>query len=164
MLSIWGDESGGTYGSLDIMAVPCHMGQYFWASEEYAEAAEHCVWSKDEAMEYINNFQLTLVYNRGSFKQDKYGHQRVLREAAIEKIPMDHKQPNWVDIFIQEFDVSDDTELLQIGLTEEDSFEHFLFKAPKPSVMNNWPTENNTDVGYKYTGMILNLSQDVSII
>ena len=67
-LSIYGSARAGTYGSIDIMAVPCQMGQPFWASKDFATAPEYCEWNHDEAMSYMKNLQLTVMYNRGRFK------------------------------------------------------------------------------------------------
>ena len=53
---------------------------------------------------------------------------------------------------------------MQLGLTEDDEFENYIFEKPAPSLLNTWPTKENKNVGYKYTGFILQNSYDVNII
>ena len=53
---------------------------------------------------------------------------------------------------------------MQFGLAEDDEFNSFIFENPKPSTMSTWPTKENKNVGYKYTGLILQNSNDANII
>ena len=67
-LGLWGSAASGTYSNIDIMAVPCHMGQAFWADDNYTEPPDDCEWDKDKAISYMKNLHFSLVYNKISFR------------------------------------------------------------------------------------------------
>ena len=61
-------------------------------------------------------------------------------------------------------EVADETEYFQVGLQDEENFYSIAFDQPKPSVMSTWPTKENPTAAYKYTSLILNLSQNKQVI
>ena len=75
--AIWGSEYSGSFANIDIMAVPCHMGQAFWADPVYTEPADYCNWNQTEALSYMENLELTLFYNKFSFLPKISGDERV---------------------------------------------------------------------------------------
>ena len=60
----------------------------------------------------MKNLQFSTVYNKISFRQEKYGEERLKREAAVERFTIDHLRPHWVDVFLMESEIADETGLL----------------------------------------------------
>ena len=76
-LPIYGTESSGNFGSLDVMAVPCHMGQEIEETENdigvFVQPPSSCNTNLDDAQLYIKNIRIVVIYNEGRFQQDQYG-------------------------------------------------------------------------------------------
>lgn len=86
------------------------MGQAFWADDNYTVPPNDCEWDYDKAISYMKNLHFSLVYNKISFIQDKYGEERLKRKAAITEFTIDQFRPNWVDVFVMDNEVADETE------------------------------------------------------
>jgi len=41
-IEIYGSEASQNYGAIDIMAVPCHMGQLFWKGDYFVPPEREC--------------------------------------------------------------------------------------------------------------------------
>ena len=108
----------------------------------------------------MDDLSITVFFNTGKFKQEKYGNERVREEAAIYSTSIDSSRPNYIVMEAQENEVSDETNFLQFGFVDEDAFTTFSFSDPLPSLMDKWPTKENPYTAYKYTSIVLTYSQD----
>lgn len=99
-IQIYGSESSGTYGAIDVMVVPCHMGYLYWADDEFIPPEGNCETDRTKAIEYLNNLQMVVVYNNGRFLVDEFEGKEVQKITSVSKIQVDSVRANYVTSFV----------------------------------------------------------------
>ena len=114
-IRIYGDDSSGTYGALDIMVAPCKMGHLYWADREFTPVERECEIDLDRAYEYLSNLQVVIVFNNGRFIVDEYGDKTIEKYTHIKKVQVDAYRANYIAAFVKMNQVQDMSAYLQYG-------------------------------------------------
>ena len=85
------------YSALDIMAVPCGTNP-----DGYDEPIrDDCEWNRTTVMDYMGDtVDLVMLYNQGTFKQEKFGEDTIDKASVLHKIMVDPNRSNWIGAFI----------------------------------------------------------------
>ena len=146
------------------MAVPCHMGQRFWDGDHYEPVSDDCVWDKQAGLEYMKNTKLSVIYNYGHFQQDIYGDDTISKTAKKQSTNVDENHASYFQMEVQKNHLQDTTSLMQLDGSYESEFNSFEISESKPSLMQNWPTKEDPEAHYRYTGIFILQSPDVHFI
>ena len=75
---MYGSETSGNFGSLDIMIVPCHFKETVMGGK-VDKIPPNCNRDKDKFIDYIGHAAVNLVsyYNTKEFRSDEYGQEKL---------------------------------------------------------------------------------------
>ena len=72
--------------------------------------------------------------------------------------------PVWVPSFIESSKLSDETQFIQFGESDETNFNKMNFNQAQPSNSNEWPTEDNPQAAWKMGSIWLEIWPDQTVI
>ena len=85
---------------LDIRALPCQA----LSDEEIVGDTEHsevaCNEDQKAAIDYLDQAQIVMYFNRGSFLPEVFESQPVMKQSVLKKVKFNNKEPNQFLSFI----------------------------------------------------------------
>ena len=156
-------ESNG-FSYLDINVLPCHFMETSIGAKEN-NIREDCVTDRDSVVKQLDKMTIFVYYNYGKFVHDSFGEASILKQSKIEKIRADEYSPHYYSSFIQNNELNDEADYIQWGQATSQEFQTLTIDSnPKPTIYNKWPTAEEPDNLYKFTGIEIQLGQDQTII
>jgi len=73
-------------------------------------------------------------------------------------------EPVWVQSFVESWKLSDETNFIQFGESDETYYNKVNFNQAQPSSSNQWPTEDNPQASWKMASIWLEVSPDQTVI
>ena len=113
-IELYGPESGGTYGELDLALLPCNTRLIPHGARD-DRISPQCVANLDKQIEYIGATNLIVYYNQATFVEDDFSEARIDRHSTIRNIQVDQYRPNFVFGKIQASKLVDSIDLVQYG-------------------------------------------------
>ena len=72
--------------------------------------------------------------------------------------------PNWVQSLVQINELEDESQVLQVGYSEDYTYHEYTHYLPQPSSWNKFPTKEDPSRRYKFTSLEINMSLDKLVI
>ena len=151
------------YKSLDFRMIPC-ASQYTAFDGTIHGGDESCVWDKEEVVEWLGPaMDVMALHNQPIFKQDKYYKDRIQKTSKIQQQLTATNQASWTDTNLLEYELIDETSLVQIGQTDEQTFQKISFDSSTRSTWDKWPTKEKPGF-YKIQSFWMNISHSLTSI
>ena len=87
---------------------------------------------------------MLVYYNQNSFKQDGYSTERIEKKSVLTKIRNVYEEgymdAKYTEFFVNKNQLSDETDLLQLGQNDEIEYATITHTESKASKSNQWPT------------------------
>ena len=152
------------YHSVDIMAVPCLM-RFKGPDGIVIEPRDDCVWEKDDVMDYLGDtVQIQVYNNQEKFHSENFGEERVQQSSTISVRQVNAHTAHFIEAFVQQQELSDETQILQLGQLDSVKYQDFVLGLPGNSIYDDWPTPANPEGDYKIVGVWVELSQSMIIV
>ena len=77
---------------------------------------------------------------------------------------IDEKIPNWVNSKVQINELEDESQVFQVGFSQDYTFHDYSHFLPQPSSWNKFPTKEDPSRRYKFTSLEVNMSLDKLVV
>lgn len=121
-LQLYGSEAKGDFSALDVAVIPCHMKETL-IGREVDNIPTNCNRDQEELAKYLSNsYNLLTLYNTKDFQIDQFGVSKLKKKSAFFQNQLAPMMPTWVETFIEAWRLSDETNLIQFGGSDENYF------------------------------------------
>jgi len=86
------------------------------------------------------------------------------KNSYLYNMQVDNRAPNWIRAQINMNEVADESQTIQLGISEDQKFFEFKSELARASSWNKYPTKENPYSRYKFTSFELSISPDKMVI
>ena len=162
-IDLYGNERNNNHARLEIILLPCN---YVHSHLGYEGDSVHpeCIADLAKQTEYLGPLNMMLYYSEDKLRGRKYGDESTSRESTLSNTQVSETVPNWVRTSIMRNILSDETQLIQLGYSEEKELYKHQIENPKISSWTAFPTAENPERRYKFTSTEINFSPHLKTI
>lgn len=104
------------------MMLPCASRVKIYDGSEVG-GEEDCIWDKNEVEDYLGKaYYMKAFINLQKFMPDKYDDHGIERKLEVKKLFFNGGNPSWYDASVVMKKLIDETDMLQLGQSEEQDF------------------------------------------
>ena len=123
-----------------------------------------CVADLAKQIEYLGPIDLMLYYSEDKLAARSFGEEALSTQSSLRNTQVSENIPNWVKTLVERQILSDETQLIQFGYSEDTDFYKYSIEPPKTSAWNVFPTPENPLTRYKFTSFEVNFSPHLKTI
>ena len=160
-LFVSGEENNLEYQRLEFLMTPCNYIHQKWGYTEDS-VSDECIADAQQQQAYLGPLDFQLYFNNESFDQQSFGDESIERKSELIHFQFNADTPVWFNYMVQTNMVSDETQLFQLGESEDREFHSYVDNIKSMySAWQDFPTEENPYTLYKYASMEINLFKDM---
>ena len=105
-----------------------------------------------------------VYHTQEQFNPIGFGDETITKSSFLFNMQVDNKIPNWVKGSINMNEVADESQTVQLGISEDKMFYELKTEPPQTSSWNKYPTKGNPYSRYKFTSFDLRISADKLVV
>ena len=106
---------------------------------------------------------IVIVYNEGSFKAKDFGEASIENKSTLLGTVSATDSAYWTSANLHKYELVDESDWLQLGQTEENTFTRLIIGETEPSNLGVWPTKENP-VMYKINSIYISMDMSITHI
>ena len=120
-INIYGNERNMNYQRLEIIFTPCNY-LHRYLGYKHDRVHPECVANLAKQIEYVGKPNLLLYFTEDLLGTREFGNESIKRQSTLKNTQLSEIVPSWINTLIERNISSDETQLLQLGFSDEREF------------------------------------------